>query len=81
MEKCGYSGAGSSTATGQPAIRATAQGAASGKATNPDLNNPQFWASMGPTVFHGLKAIVKFGLLAMAPAVAAAIEWPSTVES
>jgi hypothetical protein len=76
MEKCGRSGAGSPTATGQPAIGAAARKAVSGKAANPDINDPQFWAGVGPAVFHGLQAIAKLGQLATAPAAAPATSWP-----
>jgi hypothetical protein len=76
MEKCGSSGTGSPTATGQPATRAATQRAVSGKAANLDLNNPQFWAGVGPAVFHGLQAIAKLGQSATTPAVVAAMEWP-----
>ncbi len=69
MEKCGHSGAGSLTAIGQPATGAAARGAVSGKAANPGLNDPQFWASVGPAVFHSLQAIAKFGQSAVAPAI------------
>jgi hypothetical protein len=75
-EKCGCSGAGSPTATSQPATRAAAQRAVSGKAANPDLNDPQFWAGVGPAVFHGLQAIAKLGQSTTAPAAMEAMEWP-----
>jgi hypothetical protein len=45
-------------------------------AANPDLNDPQFWAGVGPVVFHGLQAIAKLGQSAAVPAAVAATSWP-----
>jgi hypothetical protein len=76
MEKCGRSGAGSPTATGKPAIGAAAQRAVSGRAANPDQDDHQFRARLGPAVFHGPQEIAQWRQSAAAPGATAAIKWP-----
>jgi hypothetical protein len=64
MKKCSQSSLESSTATSQPAAR-MAPGVVCFRATNPDLDDPQFWARVEPAESHGPQKIAQWRQLAM----------------